>query len=499
MSQNKRQLQIKQLSPNGQLLNCVNCYSGQVSVLRTTVHAAIQPYINAFAGIPGPERFVIELNQEPYAAHAHNLIGFGERFVSEDGTAGEFLARNKIPVNQLHSLFISFGLENCKDLLCTKLSRCEERRLRILAAVYDANKILIINDPFDPISTEWRERFAELLVNFVRTKSQIAIIPFLSYRPECWIDNEFIARIQVGEAIQKTIGFASQSTNIQAMINQIREEHKKDSNENIIIPEQAPAVKSERIAVKSEAIRPPSAAIKAPSVATVLQEWDEPEAAAPRPQSQKNHYPASFYKRHASKIAATGIAFIVLFLFSSYQDRKNSEKIGAKTSEIIAQKPIDLPKSKGSSKPTLSVPVVQIPEDRALDSIPVQDGAKVQVALVMRYPTQIKDSILNSTNPIFNTGLVKKNIDPNTSTAKEPVKQNREAGDFLKLLATAGSDPDGESGPGQNDGPASNGSAGSLSAPDDYGQNDPSEEQARREQIRQKFLEAIQRAQEKTQ
>lgn len=305
-------MQIKQLTANGQLINCVNCHSGQVSVFRATTHSAIQPYINALSGMPGPEKFIIETDCEPYLPHQNNLIGFGERYTASDGIVEEYLLKHSIPAKQLQSVLLSYGLENCKIKECHKLSKCEERRLRILSAVYQPDKILIINDPFNHISSEWREPFAQLIVNFARSNSQIVLIPHLSYRPECWIDNDAIARIQVGESIQKTIGFTSQATNVQDMIKQIREDFNVSKNheiKNTASEEQQESQSLEQVTdIRNHA-------------------WEEhSDIKTQNSPVTYSLYNTSWFLRYKNQIAASGLAFLLLFLFFAYKDStRNAE------------------------------------------------------------------------------------------------------------------------------------------------------------------------------
>ncbi len=223
----ERQLQIKLLSRSGELLNVVNCFAGQVSVFRATAASDLMPYYRALAGIPGPERFSITFNSRPYSPQENILIGFGENFSLSEGSQSvrEFLLTHQVPDSAVDSMLMSYGLPDRADKTCSSLTPHEERVLRILAATYSTDKALVINDPFEPIINQWRERIAELLVTYARSKQEVVIVPVLSHRPECWIDNEFIARIQVGENVQKTIGFGSSATDINTVLNQLRQEY----------------------------------------------------------------------------------------------------------------------------------------------------------------------------------------------------------------------------------------------------------------------------------
>jgi|GEM_PF-1099581 len=219
-----KSLQIKLLSKSGELLNCITCYAGQVSVFRAYSPAELKPYQRALAGLPGPERFSIILDDTPFVPEEHIFIGFGERFGAgeSDLTVNDFLLNSGVPQNAVFSLLVSYSMENFAAAKCSSLPSCEERRLRLLAATYSTDKVVILNDPFEPISAHWRERFAELLVSYARSKEQIVIVTSLTYRPDIWIDNEYIDRIQVGENIQKTIGFGSSRSSMNALIDQVR-------------------------------------------------------------------------------------------------------------------------------------------------------------------------------------------------------------------------------------------------------------------------------------
>ncbi len=513
MSNKKIQLQIKQLTAGGQLLNCVNCFSGQVSVFRAAVPSAVRPYMNAFAGISGAERFVLEIEHEPYVPYNNNLIGFGERFVPQDGNTTDYLIRNHIPQNQINSILVSYGLENCKNTPCIEITRCEERRLRIITAVYSNDKILVINDPFDLISSDWRERFAELLVNFARTKSQIVVVPSLSYRPECWIDNEFIARIQVGENIQKTIGFSSQATNIQAMINQIREEHggvtsadsSASSAQSSIIGKSTAKQSSENLTKKT-----PSANIQANSQiitepqqlntenkSLVDYDWEEESKTTTTKNPDFINLSVNWYRTHLNKIAATAIAFVMLYIFTSFQQNSHPRRIA---SPVVSDHVPRVSPKELNSEPVNVVGeitnavnniVASPPSEAEIQHAPKQ--APQQVALFMRYPDNIRDSIMNAVN---GNGVRNKNPEKPLNPEKHANKKNEVASDFLKLLATTGSDKDDDShsdGGYNNDSPQQSYNNREEFSP---GHED---EQARREQIRQKFLEAIQRAQERSQ
>lgn len=240
---------LKQLSKSGELLKVITCYAGQIAVFRGATPSSLTPFQRALAGIPGSERFVVELDHKQFVPDEHILIGFGEHF-SGGGvtakTAAALLLSCGVSESAVASALYSYGLEQIERTPLATLTACEERRLRILVAIYQPDKVLVLNEPFEPVSTQWRERLAEGLVAHVKAHNRIIVVPSLSYRPECWIDNEHIARIQVGESIQKTIGFGSTSHEMSDLVKKIRESGSPAGPQNQPGYSQQPAEPSEQ-------------------------------------------------------------------------------------------------------------------------------------------------------------------------------------------------------------------------------------------------------------
>ncbi|MCB0332549.1 MAG: hypothetical protein KDD55_03555 [Bdellovibrionales bacterium] len=224
-----RKLQLKHLSKRGELVRCINCFAGQVTVLRAASGTDLLLYQRALAGIPGPERFSITVDGNPFIPQEHNLVGFGENFQSEQRTVLEYLLTSGLNETTSRSLLSSYELDRAADSPCSSLSHEQERRLRLLHACYTSDKVSILHNPLDSLASQWKERFAKLLTDRAREGEQIFLLTSLSYRPQCWIGNETINRVQVGENIQKTIGFGSGGSDANDLIQQVRESFQSQS------------------------------------------------------------------------------------------------------------------------------------------------------------------------------------------------------------------------------------------------------------------------------
>jgi hypothetical protein len=226
--ENTLRLSIKLLSRSGEVLNCVHCFAGQVTVLRAIQDHDLLPYQHALAGIPGAERFVLELTgggieESTYQPDQQVLIGFGER-LPPGKTVAQIFADLQISKPALTGLLHSFGLAEKADSASETLTACESRRIQLLRASFEPARVWVLCDPFDPLGAEWRERLAEFLITQTRDKKLVTVVPRLTFRPQAWIGNDLVARMQVGDSVQKTIGFAGKPDELNRLIAEIRSE-----------------------------------------------------------------------------------------------------------------------------------------------------------------------------------------------------------------------------------------------------------------------------------
>lgn len=221
-------LQIKTVSNSGELLNVINCPAGRVCVFRGNTPADLRPYQRALIGSHGKEKLSVTVDGKEYLPEQQNLIGLGESAPYTGLTTRQYLTGVGILEDALVGLLTSYGLESVIDTTCSTLAQDQERRIRLLAATADPSKALIVNEPFEGIGNQWRERFAELLLSFVKNQQGLLVIPSLSYRPECWIDNALISRIEVGQSIQRTIGFGAAGSDSNQLMADLKKQILRD-------------------------------------------------------------------------------------------------------------------------------------------------------------------------------------------------------------------------------------------------------------------------------
>lgn len=487
-----KKLQLNLLSQSGELINCVSCFAGQVSVFRAPTYSALEVYQRALAGIPGAERMSIFLDDRTYIPSEHYFVGFGEHQEAAHEAVVDSFFRLGLNENVIRSLCASYDLAINEQTPWSRLSKCEARRARLLLATRTKNQILILNDPFEPLANQWRERFAELISGFARNNKEIVVVTNLSYRPESWIDNQTIARIQVGEEVQRTIGFGAQGGKGNELVDQIRQILKDESKVQqylstpsavtaaVTAVKKTPAAIQTRPPVEDENASRSTLALSAAiglSSGTTLRERLEPVFRVAR--SAITHPIAS------SVIAGSLIIGGSLYLISSYMGNDAEAPVVVTRADTHQDAPAEPNPVVVQKLPSVEKPVVE-----AKIEAPAEIPEKKMARLVLdEYPASVKESLLLSFQGLGRS-LSQENGENGAHPPPSPQgngTKSEEAGDLLKLLATAS-----DTGEGLPD------SAPVYDTTDDSPvQNAPTynSEEEKREAIRKRFLEAIERAQ----
>lgn len=485
-----QKLQLKLLSNSGELLSVVTCQAGKISVLRASVPSELRPYQRVLSGSSGKENILAVVDGTDYRPDEHTVIGFGEPSSTTGLSVKEFLAKYDVPENALESLLLSIGLESVLDKKCSELSADQEARLRLIAATTDPERIVVLNDPFENISGQWRERAADILATFARTRKAVVIIPSLSFRPESWIDNQSVERIEVGQTSQRTIGFGSAGSAHNAFINEIRDRVRQDAQS---------AATSQHIPPQPENSQSRSAAtLSAAAMGAPLAIGIDPSESIAEPSRL-----ASLAKI-GSLVAGAGVGVWVAFAFVN-RGAINSVPGPAVSKDVVS----DVQVAKAPAQPLQPLPAVaEHARDGSVATDPLQPAAlnnhgpshtstdSAPHFVLDRYPAPIRIALVETVKGVG--GYKAGPSQPAVIAA--PASHNNTGGNLFSLLEKAS---DAKPGAGRADVamPASDDSYSEPAEAEAAYQEprDMTEEESRREAIRNRFLDAIRAAAEKRQ
>jgi ABC-type thiamine transport system ATPase subunit len=462
-------VQLKLLSNSGELLNVATCCAGKISVLRASTPSDLRPYQRALAGSSAKDNLEILCDGAQFHPDVHTLIGFGEPSPTLGLTVKEFLKSRGMSELASGTQLMSFGLDDIADKRCAELTLDQESRLRLLAATSDPDKVLILNDPFDNIAGKWRERVAEVLADFARTRNALIIIPSLSYRPEAWIENNAIERIEVGQTAQRTIGFGSAGSQSNAEIDQIRNQLRADPRfAGQAGPNDQRAAATGALAGMAAGIRP--------------QDFNPMAADVAAKKSLLPVFGKLLFALVGSSVGGWAIYTAVNMPTKSAENNKASDRVAAlqqppAAPEQRSEQP-DPKRVANDPQPNVNKPAIPAASQAALVKAP-----EVQAAYLLdTYPAAIKASILDT---------VRGNIDFASGSEKivaEPAPQKQgDSGNLFSLLEKASNSKT----------EAPNGYTGNPSyianeeEPAEDNTASMSPEDAQREAIRNRFLEAI--------
>ena len=480
-----KKLQIKLLSQSAELLSMTNCSVGQVSVLRAESPSELRPYQRALGGNQGRERFVITVDGKQYNTEEHTLIGFGEVAPHTGLTVSQYLTSVGLIDGAISGLLMAYGIEGIETKLCSALSPDEERKVRLFAATSTTSKALIINEPFEPVSSNWRERVAELIADFARNKNGLVVVASLSYRPDAWIDNPVIARHQVGQTLRRTIGFGSAGSESTQLINQLRDQIRNEESQGTS-PTPIPPAREER----------PQTAAMSLGAAAVLggMESDEPlkfekEFAAEAVSAPSNGLLTAVKIGTALGAGGLGVwaALTLIQIYPLTPKNAPTEKVALTQpgDPVVAE-----PKEITHQHNEMQAPSIESASFKGKDN----PNPKLPYILD-KYPESVRISILDTSRGIIGDPS---QIQSEPARVVENQKPAEQGGNFYKLLESAGSDK-ADAGPPAEPTWEDDGNSGSWSPPESSEpvEYNASEEEERREAIRQKFLEAIRAAAER--
>jgi hypothetical protein len=476
-----KKLQIKLLSDAGELLNVVTCSAGNISVFRAHTAGDLRPYQRALAGTPTKERFVITVDGEPLCPTNHALVGFGDGPFKGSASTREHLIENGCSEESVDGLIMSFGLERYADAPLSTLPADEERRVRILVATLHPEQALIINEPFDPISSQWRERAADILASSARSTNALIVVPSLSYRPESWIDNQTVARIQVGQTLQRTIGFGAAGSAANSAMDELKNKLRAEMNEEGQTT--GPAL---------------GAAIVAPLQSTDSRATDliNNIASPVARQAKRNKQLVKFSSPLKAFVATGGIIVAGTALYASIAPTDPTTILSSTTAVVTPEADPALQKQGLTPSETAKrVEESSAAKEAEAPQPTIAPPARAATFVLDFYPDSIRESLLATvrgapTDPSEQPSL---EVSPPAATL---AKNN--PGNIFNLLEQASSSENGQGNAQQhwNSEPPQDDQSQSWS-PLSEPPEDAAEAEQRREEIRQKFLEAIRAAAER--
>ena len=506
-----KKVQLKLLSASGELLNVITCHGGQVTVFRANSGADLRPYQRALSGATSKERISISVDGSEYNSEQHNLIGLGEPLPHTGLSLENYFETAGISAENTSALLNSFGIDRSLSTPCSTLTPDEERRIRLIVATCEPAKLLVLNEPFEHISSQWREQFAQLLTNFARQRNGLIIVTSLSFRPESWIDNDSVARVQVGETLQRTIGFGGAQSSSTGLMNQLRDAVREDLPEG---PEESPTV-------------PPSSEMlsrrEAPTETRISSLHFTERLPLPiaqlldRARSIQRDNPSVAPVAFAAIGVACALASILLITGRATTSKQRVELAMQQQAAEVSKREI-LPQQQSGHGQTQEAAAKEASKQPApaLSNIAEFPGSNLPAAnsvvsdvaippargILLGYPDAIRVSLIETARGggTPRGGSVASPDDSNQ--APKAAGTQKDSGNLFKLLESASSSAEGrpqDQADSYDDSNSQPTQSWQSSPSAQESEVDPSDEQQRREAIRQKFLEAIRAAAQKRQ
>lgn len=206
-----KKLEIFRLGRNGEIHRSIICLGGRVTVFRANRENLLEEFRVALQARVSNSQFRIAVDGKKFSSAEHIFIGFDEQFDPTDGlTVAALLAMFGVSGTELGKVLENFDLSGLEAARVADLSPVQQRIVRMLAATgRPTGQVIVLNDPFESLSAELQERLSMRIADFAFQHSAIIVITRLSTRPETWIENPLIVRVQLERPRRATIGAGS--------------------------------------------------------------------------------------------------------------------------------------------------------------------------------------------------------------------------------------------------------------------------------------------------
>ncbi len=235
-----KKFEIFRIGSDGEIHRHLICLGGRVSVFRANREALLEEFRVALQGRFPVAQFRIVLDGKKFQSADHVLIGFGERFErADEGNLRDYLETNGMGDVDIDYSLKCYGLEGLESAPLSTLSETQQRILRLISATTKASeRVIILNDPFENLTSELREDLSSRVADFAYRTSAIVIVTRLTDRPESWIDNPIISRVQLERPRRETIGAGGGG--IDPDIQQLRQQIAAQGNRELTRPAPKP-------------------------------------------------------------------------------------------------------------------------------------------------------------------------------------------------------------------------------------------------------------------
>ncbi len=277
-------LMLRQLSKGGDFIRSVQCDGGKINVIHGEAGNGLQPFRDALLGRNGPIPVSMRYGDRELLSSEVYAVGLAHYLWTENSVR-DVLRIAGAPVGDIGPLLTSFGLEDCSELSPSSLGTDKIRRLAIACAFFSQAKVLLFDRPFAPITKNFCDRLALLLLDLVRDSTRIVVVTGLEKVPNSWKGSPLIRVENVDSLRKKTTGFTAtlDSANVPPL-SQVRgllQANKQEAEEGEFFRTRPQIIRVPVVrvvvteALKKEAIENPQlSALLAASAATTTHELD---------------------------------------------------------------------------------------------------------------------------------------------------------------------------------------------------------------------------------
>ena len=489
-------LEIVRRTANGDVYRRITCLAGRVTVFRARESSDIELYQNVLRCPEQDSRFSVLIDSRPFSPQDSIFTGCENDLLAESSCSiWEYLKSSGLPGDQIPVRLAEVGLDSIAGVNCQELTPEQRRVVVLIGLSCISDKIIILDDPFLGIPSAHTEVLARRLADSVWRNRIIVVVTRLTARPESWVENEHITRVQLERPRERTIGFGGGELSSTEFIQAFRAQLKQSETADIEPGKRKLLVESGNVCVVPPIQEPVSPEQQEPIVTR-----SRPRGILTAVSGQEGLDFARIWKGSRIALLGVGSAVTVICALSLVPSSAAKPARPAKsepTTPVVTAGKAPIAVIKTQQQPVEAQREMPKPRELLAEQATGTSVADSESGILAQYPVNIRNAVYRS---FYEPQNVLKDLPTVSYNRGSPVEQQPKlpTEEFTSPPYAGVGGETIESPPNIY---ASGGEDESLVAPnttiEDVPQQSPEELQAQRELLRKAFIDAVARARER--
>lgn len=179
------ELSIRELKLSGEFVQRIHFARGEITILQSSAPEKVEALKQVLIGRGVGLNLVARFGSEELLPSEVSIVQPSD-CLQRHGTVLEILRQSGIPADQLPRLLERSGLDEISSAFPDTLSPAEQSVVSFCLSLFLKSKVVLYDQPFRALSSEYSEVLAELMIEMAQSSSRVLLVTGLEKIPETW-------------------------------------------------------------------------------------------------------------------------------------------------------------------------------------------------------------------------------------------------------------------------------------------------------------------------